>query len=118
VDVTGPEALDEVPAPQVEIDDLDINHNDPAPIEVVPAQAVPTPAMSAPVAPPAAPELHRSTRVRTRATQGYTLSMTGSKCAYLVTQLYIQGVFNPDAHMFVQYYLYQAKPDFVAAIMT
>jgi hypothetical protein len=36
VDVEGPEAQDEVPAPQVEIDDLDIPHDDPAPIEVAP----------------------------------------------------------------------------------
>jgi hypothetical protein len=51
VDGAGPEALDEVPAPQVEIYDPDnIPHNDPAPIEVVPAQAVP---VLAPVAPPA-----------------------------------------------------------------
>jgi hypothetical protein len=114
VDVAGPEALDEVLAPQVEIDDLDIPHDDPAPIEVVPAQAVP---MSAPVAPPLAPELRRSTRVRTQATQGYTRSMTGSKYSYAVTQLESQGVLNPDAHMSVQEDFYQAEPEFVAAIM-
>jgi hypothetical protein len=74
VDVAGPEALDEVPAPQVEIYDTDdIHHDDPAPIEVVPAQSVPVPA---PVAPPAETGLHRSTRVRTQASQGYTSSMT------------------------------------------
>jgi hypothetical protein len=51
VDVAGLEALDGVPDPQVEIYDPDnIPHDDPAPIEVVPAQAVPVPA---PVAPPA-----------------------------------------------------------------
>jgi hypothetical protein len=39
-DVAGPEALDEVPVPQVEIyDPDDIPRDDPAPIEVVPAQA-------------------------------------------------------------------------------
>jgi hypothetical protein len=65
VDVTGPEALDEVPAPQVEIyDPDDIPHDDPAPIEVVPAQSVPLPAL---VAPPAETGLRRSTRVRTQA---------------------------------------------------
>jgi hypothetical protein len=32
VDMAGPEALDEVPTPQVEIDDLDIPHNYPDPI--------------------------------------------------------------------------------------
>jgi hypothetical protein len=38
VDVAGPEALDEAPAPQVEINDLDIPQDDPAPIEVSPPQ--------------------------------------------------------------------------------
>jgi hypothetical protein len=38
VNVAGPEALDEAPAPQVEIDDLDIPQDDPAPIEVAPPQ--------------------------------------------------------------------------------
>jgi hypothetical protein len=116
VDVTGPEALDEVPAPQVEIYDPDnIPHDNPAPIEVVPAQAVPVPA---PVAPPAETGLRRSTRVRTQASQGYTPSMTGSKYLYTVTQLESQGVLNPDAHMFTQDDFYQAEPDVVAAIMT
>jgi hypothetical protein len=64
VDVEGLEALDEVPAPQVEIyDPDDIPHDDPAPIEVVPEQAVPVPA---PVVPPAETGLRRSTRVRTQ----------------------------------------------------
>jgi hypothetical protein len=85
VDVAGPEALDEVPAPQVEIyDPDDIPHDDPAPIEIVPAQAVP---VLAPVAPPAETGLHSSTRVQTQASQGYTPSMTGSKYSYEVTQL-------------------------------
>jgi hypothetical protein len=85
VDVAGPESLDEVPAPQVEIyDPDDIPHDDPAPIEVVPAQAVPVPA---PVAPPEETGLRRSTRVRTQASQGCTPSMTGSKYLYAVTQL-------------------------------
>jgi hypothetical protein len=43
VDVEGPEALDEVPAPQVEIDDLAIPHDYPSPIEVVSTQAVQAP---------------------------------------------------------------------------
>jgi hypothetical protein len=61
LDVEGPKAFNEVPAPQVEIyDPDDIPHDDPAPIEVVPAQAVPVPA---PVAPPAETGLRRSTRV-------------------------------------------------------
>jgi hypothetical protein len=74
LDVAGPEALDEVPAPQVEIyDPNDIPHDDPAPIEVVPAQAVQVPAQ---VAPPAETGICRSTRVRTQAIQGYTPVMT------------------------------------------
>jgi hypothetical protein len=51
-------------------------------------------------------------------TQGYTLSMSGFKYSHAVTQLESQGVLNPDAHMFVQAYLYQAEPEVVAAIMT
>jgi hypothetical protein len=59
VDVAGPKALDEVPAPQVEIyDPDDILHDDPAPSEVVPAQAVP---VLAPVDPPTETGLRRST---------------------------------------------------------
>jgi hypothetical protein len=116
VDVAGPESLDEVTAPQVEIyDPDDIPHDDPAPIEEVPAQSVP---VLAPVAPPAETGLRRSTRVRTQASQGYTPSMTGSKYSYAVTQLDSQGVLYPDAHMFVQDDLYQGESDIVAAIMT
>jgi hypothetical protein len=116
VAVAGPEALDEVPAPQVDIyDPDDIPQYDPAPIEVVPAQSVPVPA---PVAPPAETGLRRSTRVRTQASQGYTPSMMGSKYLYGVTQLESQWVLYPDAHMFVQDDFYQSEPDVVAAIMT
>jgi hypothetical protein len=43
--------------------------------------------------------------------------MTGSKYSYAVTQLEIQGVLDPDAHIFVQEDFYQAEPDIVAAIM-
>jgi hypothetical protein len=116
VDVAGPEALDEVLAPQIEIyDPDDIPHDDPAPIEVVPAQAVPVPA---PVAPPAETGFRRSTRVRTQASQGYIPSMEGSKYSYALTQLESQGVLNPDAHMFTQDYFYQVEPAVVADIMT
>jgi hypothetical protein len=116
VDVAGPEALDEVPAPQVDIyDPDDIPHDDPAPIEVAPAQSVPVLAL---VAPPAETRLRRSTRVRTQASQGYTPIMMGSKYSYAVTQPESQWVLYPDAHMFVQDNFYQAKPDVVAAIMT
>jgi hypothetical protein len=88
VDVAGTEALGEFLAPQVEIyDPNDIPHDDPAPIEEVPAQAV---SVLAPVAPPAETGLRRSTQVRTQASQGYTPSMTGSKYSYSVTQLEIQ----------------------------
>jgi hypothetical protein len=113
VDVEGTETQDAIPAPQVEIDDLDIHNADPAPIEVAPTQEDPRTKTPAPVALPAhASELRRSTRVRSQTNQGYTPSLSGSKYSYAVTQL------NPDSHMFVQEDFYQAKPDVVAAIMT
>jgi hypothetical protein len=98
VDVAVHEALDETPAPQVEINDLDIPQYDPAPIEVAPPQEASAPAMPTPVVTPAhAPGVRRSTRVRTQAKQAYTTSMTGSKYSYAVTQLENQGVLNPYA---------------------
>jgi hypothetical protein len=120
VDVAGPEALDEAPAPQVEIDDLnDIPQDNPAPIEVSPPQEASAPEIPTTVVTPAhAPGLCRSTRVRRQVKQAYTPSMTGSKYSYAVTQLETQGVLNPDAHVFVQHDFYQAKPEVVAAIMT
>jgi hypothetical protein len=119
VDVEGTETQDSVLAPQVEIDDLDIHHADPAPIEVAPTLEGPGPETPAPVALPAqAPELRRSTRVRSQTKHGYTPSLSGSKYSYAVTQLESQGVLNPDAHMFVQEDFYQSDPDVVAAIMT
>jgi hypothetical protein len=88
VDVTGPAALDEAPAPQVEINDLNIPQYDPAPIKVAPPQESATPAMPTPVVTPAyVPGIRRSTRVMTQAKQAYTPSMTGSKYSYAVTQL-------------------------------
>jgi hypothetical protein len=67
VDLEGPEAQDAVPAPQVEIDDLDIPHDNPAPIEVAPNQDAQSPETPAPVAPPAqAPGLRRSMRIRSQ----------------------------------------------------
>jgi hypothetical protein len=118
VDVEGTETQDAVPPPQVKIDDLDIHHADPAPIEVAPTQEEPRTETPAPVALPAqAPEIRRSTRVRSQTNQGYTPSMSGSKYSYAVTQLESQGVLNPDSHMFVQEYFYQAEPDVVEAIM-
>jgi hypothetical protein len=119
VDVEGTETQDAVTAPQVEIHDLDIHHAYPAPIEVAPTQEEPRTETPAPVALPAqAHELRRSTRVRSQTNQGYTPSLSGSKCSYAVTQLESQGVLNPDSHMFVQEDFYQAKPDVMAAIMT
>ena len=44
--------------------------------------------------------------------------MSGYKYSYAVTNLEIQGVLNPDAHMFVQEEFYQAEPDAVASAMT
>jgi hypothetical protein len=119
VDVAWPEALDEDPAPQVKINDIDIPQDDPTPIEVAQTQEAAAPRMPTPVVTPAhAPGLHISTRVRTQAKQAYTPSMTRSKYSYAVTQLATQGMLNPDAHMFVQEDFYQAEPDVVAAIMT
>jgi hypothetical protein len=93
VDVSEPEALDEAPAPQVEIDDLDIPQGDPAPIEEAPPQEAAAPAMPTPVVTPAhAPGLCRSTRVSKQEKQAYTPSMTGSNYSYAVNQLETQGV--------------------------
>jgi hypothetical protein len=65
VDVEGTETQDSVLAPQVEIDDIDIHHANPAPIEVAPTQPEPGPETPVPVAlPTQAPELRISTRVR------------------------------------------------------
>jgi hypothetical protein len=119
VDVEGTETQDAVPAPQVEIDDLGIHHANPAPIEVAPTQEEPRTETPTPVALPAqAPELRRSTRVRSQKNQGFTPTLSGSKYSYAVTQLESQGVLNPDLHMFVQEGFYQAEPDFVVAIAT
>jgi hypothetical protein len=119
VDVEGTETQDSVPSPQVEIDDLEIHHADPAPIEVAPTQEETRTETSVPVALPAqAPELRRSTRVGSQTNQGYIPSLSGSKYSYAAMQLESQGVLNPDLHMFVQEGFYQAEPDVVAAIMT
>jgi hypothetical protein len=118
VNVAGPEALDEATAPQVEINDIDIPQDDPAPIEVAPPQEAVAPAMPPPVITPAhATGLHRSTRVRKQAKPAYTPSMTDSKYSYAVTQLETQGVINPDAHMFLQDDFYQDEPELLASIM-
>ena len=44
--------------------------------------------------------------------------MTGKSYDYAMTQLDIQGVLHPDAHMFAHEYFYQAKPNVVISIMT
>ena len=44
--------------------------------------------------------------------------MSGSKYSYAITQLEVQRVINPDAHMFVKEEFYQAEPDVVASVMT
>jgi hypothetical protein len=119
VDVEGTKTQDAVPAPKVEIDDLNIHHADPAPIEVAPTQEEPRTEMPAPVAlPEQSPELRISTRVRSHMNQGYTPSLSVSNYSYAVTQLESQGVLNPDSHIFVQEDFYQSEPDVVAAIMT
>jgi hypothetical protein len=66
VDVEGTETQNAVPAPHVEIDDLDIPHDDPAPIEVALTQDE-TPALVA--LPAHAPELRILTRVRSQTNQ-------------------------------------------------
>jgi hypothetical protein len=119
VGLEGAGTQDAVPPPQVEIYDLDIHHVNPAPIEVAPTQEEPRTETPAPAALPAqAPELRRSTRVRSQTNQGYISSISGSKYSYAVTQLESQGVLNPDSHMTVQEDFYQAEPDVVAAMMT
>ena len=82
----------EDPAPQdaieeIEIDDLEIQEPDPAPIEVetVPDETV---KQAAPTTEPAQlPELRCSTRVKTN-TLGYILGMSGLRYRYTVTQLF------------------------------
>jgi hypothetical protein len=97
VDVEVTKTQDSVPAPQIEIDDLDIHHADPAPIEVAPTQAEPGPETPTPVALSVqAPELRISTRVRSQTNHGYTPRLSGSKYPYAVTELESQGVLNPD----------------------
>ena len=58
----------------------------------------------------------RSTRVRTQ-TDTNAPSMIGKRYEYIMTQLWIQGVLNPDAHIFAQEDFYQDEPKVVIAIM-
>jgi hypothetical protein len=111
----------EDPVPQiVEIDDLDIPIPDPPPVEMKTTvqDNLTAPVEPAPVAQPAEPHgTCRYARVQTQ-TMAYKPSMQGTRYSYALTQLDSQGVFNPDAHMFVQQDFYQADPDIMAAIMT
>ena len=61
-------------------------------------------------------EIWSSSRVRNW-TENYTPIMSCSKESYAVTQLEIQVLLNPDAHMFVYEEFYQAEPDVVASFM-
>ena len=44
--------------------------------------------------------------------------MSGPKYSYAVIHLESQELLNPDAHMFVQEWFYQAEPYVVASVMT
>ena len=44
--------------------------------------------------------------------------MTGKWSEYTMTQLDIQGVLHPDAHMFAQEYFNRSEPEVVIEIMT
>ena len=57
-----------------------------------------------------------STRVRSQP-DAYAPSMTGKFYEYSMTQLDIQVVLHPDAHIFSQEYFYQSEPEVVIAIM-
>ena len=90
---------------EIEIDDLDVQELNPPPFELEPAPNLhaDTVHQAAPVQETVQmPELRRSTRARTQASQGYVPSLTGSRYSYAVTQLESHGVLNPDAHMFMQ----------------
>ena len=68
------------------------------------------------VSKPSTGETHRYTRVRSQP-DTYSPSMTGKRYEYAMTQLDIQGVLNPDTHMFAQEDFYQSKTNVVIAIM-
>jgi hypothetical protein len=85
--------LDEVTGPQVEIDDINIHHDDPAPIEGVPTQVVHTPERSAPVVPPAQASGIRTPKINESQESGESYVHTKhivTKYSYAVTQLDIQ----------------------------
>ena len=108
----------DIQEPQIiEIVNTDIPPTDPAPIEPARVHQVAAAVEPIPTIQKVDPELRRSSIVRTQM-EKYTLSMSVSKYSYAVTQLEIQGVLNPDAHMFVQEYFYQAELDVMVSVMT
>ena len=48
----------------------------------------------------------------------YAPIMAGKRYEYTQTQIEIQWVLHTEAHMFLQEYFYQARPEVVTAIMT
>ena len=91
----------DIQEPQViEIIDPEISPTDPDPIEPATVHQADSSVEPMPAIQQVEPELLSSSRVRTQ-TEKYTPSMSGSKYSYAVTNLEIQGVLNPDAHMFV-----------------
>ena len=93
VDIQEPQVIDIV--------DPGIPPTDPAPIEPAPLHQLTVVVEPIPAMQQVGPELCRSSIVKTQ-TEKYTLSMSGYKYSYAITQLEIQGVLNPDANMFVK----------------
>ena len=108
----------DIQEPQViEIIDTDIPPTDPDPREPATVHQADAAVEPMPAIQQVDPKLLRSSRIRTQ-TENYNPSMSVSKYAYAVTEPEIQGVLNPDAHMFVQEKLCQAEPDFMESVMT
>ena len=101
----------------IEIVDPKIPPTDPAPIEPALVNQVSVAVEPMSDMQQVEPELRRSSRVRNQ-TDKYTPSMSGPKYSYAAMHLESQGVFNPDAHMFVQEDFYQSELDVVASVMT
>ena len=92
----------DIQEPQViEIIDSNIPPTDPGPIEPAKVHQADASVEPMPAIQQVEPELRRFSRFSTQ-TEKYTPRISGSKYSYAVTQLEIQGVLNPDAHMFVQ----------------
>ena len=115
IDIPGvdPSDVDNIDIPEVDVDiqepqvieivDPGIPLNDPAPIEPAPVYQVAAAVAPMLVIQQVDPKIRRYNRFRTQ-TEKYTPSMSGHKYSYAITQLEIQVVINPDAHMFVQEY--------------